>query len=951
MSSITSTSSAPASTLTSTASNPALLSSGTGGTVSKVQSSVGPVSGINYQTLITELVASQQLQVTNLQNDIQTDTTQQGDYQTLSANLATLAAALQTLGQSSTYQTYQAQMSDPTQMTVTAGTAASPGSYQFQTLQLASTQVSLSQGYANADTQTLGSGTITIAAGGGVAPPTLLDALNGDTGVKLGSIKISDAAGHTTTVNLSDAYTVNDVLDAINNNGVADVTASTQGGHIVLTDTSGGSGTLTVANVGKSQTATGLGIAGSSTNGVLTGQNVYQATATTDLSQINDGNGIYTSGSSPALQITLSSGSTLNVSLNGAATVGDVVNDINNATGNNGTLVASVVNGALKLTDNSGGSGTLSVANENGASVVNQLGLNVAASGNTITGTSLLAGMNSVLLNNLNGGQGITQTGQIQLTDRTGATATIDLTGATSLDQVINAINSATTTGGQKLDLVASVDSAGTGIQVTDTSGSTASNMVIQDVGGSTLATQLGIATNSATSSVDSGSLNLQYVNDATSLSTYAPGGGAVPNGSFTVTDSSGKSATITVGSGVKTVGDVINLINSSSSINVHAELNSTGDGITLVDGAGGSGQVKVTESDGNNTAADLGIAGTGTTVNGHSQITGREATVINVSSTDTLNSLVTKIGQSGIASASVVNDGSPYQPYHLALTAGSSGQAGQFFVSESGGINLGLQTTTPAQNALLMVGSGSNAIIQTSASNTFNNALPGLNVTVQAVGTTSDTATVSQNTTSITANIESFVSDYNNFNSQAQTLTAFNTTTDTAAALAGSPTVSSAQSKLNQLITQTFGSSNSPVQSLVDLGITVNSDGSLSLNQSQLQTVLQNNPSAVASFFSTATTGFAAVAQSTVNAITDPNTGKFALASNALQDSINGYQTQITNLNSILTNQEQALSQTFANLEAFLSTMQEQQTLISQIQPVGTTSSSSSSSSGSKVL
>jgi flagellar hook-associated protein 2 len=954
MSSIQSTTSAPASTLSSTSSNPALTTSGTSGTVAPVQASVGPVSGINYQTLISELVASQQLQVTNLQDDIQTDTTQQGDYQTLSANLTTLATALQTLGQSSTFQSYQVQMSDPNQMTVTTATGASPGAYQFQSLQLASTQVSLSQGFANAGTQTLGTGTITIASGGGLSSQTLLDALNGDSGVQLGDIKITDRAGNTTTVDLSNAYTVNDVINAINNNGVADVTASTEGGHIVLTDTSGGSGTLTVANVNNDQTATDLGIAGSSSNGVLTGQNVYEATANTVLSQINDGNTIYAPGSAAALKITLSSGNTLNVTLKNASTVGDVVNDINNATGNNGTLVASVVNGALQLTDNSGGSGTLSVADENGASVVQALGLNVAASGNTITGQPLLAGINSVLLRNLNAGQGITQTGEIELQDRTGATATIDLTGATSLDQVINAINNATTTGGQKLALTASIDSAGTGIQVTDTSGSTADNMVIQDVGGSTLATQLGIATNAATSSVDSGNLNLQYVNDATSLSTYAPDGGAVPNGSFTITDSSGHSATITVGSSTTTIGDVINQINSSTAINVHAELNSTGDGITLFDEAGGSGQLKVAESDGNATASDLGIAGTGSTVNGHSEITGRQAMVINVSSTDTLNSLVDKIGSSGIVSASVIDDGSPYAPDHLALTATNPGQAGQFFVSESG-VNLGLQTTTSAQNALLKVGSGSNAIIQTSSTNTFNNALPGLDVDVQSVGTSPDTATVSQDTSSITTAVQTFVSDYNNFVTQAQSLTAYNTTTDTPSALTGSPTVATAESQLNQLITQTFGSSNSAVQSLVDLGISVNSDGSLSLNQTQLQSVLQNDPQAVANFFTTASTGFAAMAQSTVTAITDPNTGSFTLASNALQDSINGYQNQITNLNAILNNQEQQLTQTFANLETFISQMQEQQSLIGEIQPISSdgssSSSSSSSSSGSKVI
>jgi flagellar hook-associated protein 2 len=249
----------------------------------------------------------------------------------------------------------------------------------------------------------------------------------------------------------------------------------------------------------------------------------------------------------------------------------------------------------------------------------------------------------------------------------------------------------------------------------------------------------------------------------------------------------------------------------------------------------------------------------------------------------------------------------------------------------------------------LLLVGSGSNAIIQTSATNTFNNALPGLNVQLQAVGTSSDTATVSQNTSNITTAVQSFVSDYNNFISQAGSLTAFNASTDTTAALEGSPTVSAAESQLSTLITQTFGSSNSAVQSLVDLGITVNSDGSLSLNSDQLQTALQEAPAAVQSFFTTAKTGFAAVAQSTLTGLTDPNTGTFTLASNVLQDSINGYQSQITNLNAILVNQEQQLTQEFANLETFISEMQQQSNEINAIQPVGSTSSSSSSSSSGK--
>ena len=227
----------------------------TNGTVSPVQSTVGPVSGINYQNLITALEASQQEQVTDLQNDISNIQAQETGYQTLEANLAPVTSALQSLALPTTFQNFQVQLSDPTQLNVTAGNNAATGSYQFQSLQLASTQTDLSQGFANDSSQTIGTGTLTISEGGGLAPPTLLSALNGNTGVQAGSIRLTDAAGHTTTVDLSNAYTVNDVINAINNNGVAEVTASTSGGHLVITDESGGSGALSVANVSGDQTA------------------------------------------------------------------------------------------------------------------------------------------------------------------------------------------------------------------------------------------------------------------------------------------------------------------------------------------------------------------------------------------------------------------------------------------------------------------------------------------------------------------------------------------------------------------------------------------------------------------------------------------------------------------------------------------------------------------------
>ena len=86
----------------------------------------------------------------------------------------------------------------------------------------------------------------------------------------------------------------------------------------------------------------------------------------------------------------------------------------------------------------------------------------------------------------LNGGAGISP-GSIQITDRSGATATVNLAGVQSVGDVINAINS---TAGIHVQAAL----VGDHIQLTDTSGATASNLKVQEVSGGTTAASLGLA-------------------------------------------------------------------------------------------------------------------------------------------------------------------------------------------------------------------------------------------------------------------------------------------------------------------------------------------------------------------------------------------------------------------------------------------------------------------------
>ena len=75
-------------------------------------------------------------------------------------------------------------------------------------------------------------------------------------------------------------------------------------------------------------------------------------------------------------------------------------------------------------------------------------------------------------LDALNAGDGVTR-GEIRITDRSGATAVVDLRFARSVDDVLRAINSSAT-----IDVTATAD--GDSFKLTDTSGQTESNLIVE---------------------------------------------------------------------------------------------------------------------------------------------------------------------------------------------------------------------------------------------------------------------------------------------------------------------------------------------------------------------------------------------------------------------------------------------------------------------------------------
>ncbi len=213
-------------------------------------------------------------------------------------------------------------------------------------------------------------------------------------------------------------------------------------------------------------------------------------------------------------------------------TLRDVLNVINTASP--GKLTASIVNNRLQLVDTSTDNGhTFGVEQLFNSKVATDLGLDVSASGGTITGKRIYAGLKTSLLSTLDGGKGLGTLGNLSITDRSGATATVDLSSAETVDDVLTAINNA------GLGVTASYNSARTGIALTDTTGSTTSNLIIANGDVTNTADKLGVAVNAATTSKQGNDLKQQLVSEATLLSALN-GGAGVANGNFNITDNNG---------------------------------------------------------------------------------------------------------------------------------------------------------------------------------------------------------------------------------------------------------------------------------------------------------------------------------------------------------------------------------------------------------------------------
>ncbi len=850
--------------------------------MSGISSGTGLFSGIDSAKIIEQLISIESRPKQYAQRRVQQLQIQQAAFLDLNSKLQAIKTSAQDMRLKKIFQGSAATSSNSDVLTASASNGAPPGTYQFIVDRLVSSQQLLTRGFGDKDTSALNATSFTFeSAKARLDRDVSLSDFNGGDGVARGKITITDSTNTTVTVDLSKASSVNEVLDAINNNGTAKVTASVKDGKFIIKDNAGG--TVTVANAVGSQTATSLGIAGTAT-GTLTGSTVYQLSANTTLHSLNDGNGVSIKsaiGGAPSMKVTIGP-TVVNINLGdtydntggkqtlkegAVSTVGGVLKRMNEAFAAAGQSTVSAKVSAdgsrIEIVDSAGG--TDIKVEETNDTTAHDLGLLGTTNTGTITGKRILAGLNSTLASSIGGGKGIQGDGKLSFTTHAGATFSVDLDALGvrdgSLSDIASAIETASGSLGSGAPRVSvRVNDKGTGLLVTDNTTGTG-KLIIGGPTDNATATSLGIAT--VAGGVDAAKVvgtNLQHKYlGRSSLVSGLNNGKGIGTGKFTIIDAKGIKATVDIGDDSKTLGDVIDEINSRG-IAVKAEINANGDGIVIRENiptgqSAGANKIKITDDSGA-VAKGLNIAGEAKATGAGNLIDGSYEKTVTFAATDSLQKVTDAINAAGVGvSAAIIRDGSGSTPFRLGLTSQSTGTAGQFLV-DTGTLDLGITSLDAGNDARVFYGSTdpAKAILMTSSSNTLDSVISGVKIDLKSISDKPVTLSIGRDTDGIFSAVNLFISSFNTAIDRIDKQTSYNADTKVGGPLLGDSTAQQLRSALFNVVQGRAQGITGRYDRLADIGLKVGDGGTISLDETRLRAAIAEDPAAVEQLF----TGYA---------------------------------------------------------------------------------------------
>jgi flagellar hook-associated protein 2 len=309
-------------------------------------------------------------------------------------------------------------------------------------------------------------------------------------------------------------------------------------------------------------------------------------------------------------------------------------------------------------------------------------------------------------------------------------------------------------------------------------------------------------------------------------------------------------------------------------------------------------------------------LTGSATTSDIKLQVGGASGTTFDIPVTqgvnDTLNTLANYINSRSFGvTASVVNDATGAR---LAIFSQNTGAPGALAITNN---STGLTFDTPVggTNASFNI----DGVPFSSTTNTVVNAIPSVTLSLNGTSASQVQLTIAPDATQASAALTNFVTAYNKVINDINTQFTVNPSTNTEGPLAADSGLRSLQSSLLAAVNYSPSGSGS-LTSLASLGINLNSDGTLTIDNTTLSDAFNTSPASFQAFFqNSSNTGFGDNFNARLTNLTDPLNGIFNadLAGNSTQ--ARELTNQISDLQANLTAQQQQLTTRYAQVNATL--------------------------------
>ena len=264
---------------------------------------------------------------------------------------------------------------------------------------------------------------------------------------------------------------------------------------------------------------------------------------------------------------------------------------------------------------------------------------------------------------------------------------------------------------------------------------------------------------------------------------------------------------------------------------------------------------------------------------------TGGEHATIDIQPGDSLEGIAAKINESGIrVTASVFYDGSSYRLQVRGLDTGAANaltfteMGTNFDLNGDGSDPDGGKTYQAASDASVLI----DGFTVTRPTNQISGAIPGVTLALTAETTESATITIAPDSEELRENVQAVVTAFNSIISGVHLAAGFGDIEATNEELAGDYALRTVTDRLGSVM-HSLASEDGTFRMLADIGLSLSSSGTMSLDATKLEEAVAQDAAGVAAVLAEKMTVF----EELVEDMTDTDTGVFTLRQDSLESQL----------------------------------------------------------------